>query len=1056
VLWRQSIAEFHHLLLRHGAFRRVRAWSLNTDSEDGHPVLHPGLGDTATRQPPRSRQELLAPGGRRLILVVTDCVSSGWHAGSVTDWLAFWGAHHPIALVQVLPERLWSGSALRVVSAIQMQSPGPDTANKRLDYTFQSPMDRLLLRRRPPAQQASRLPVPVLTLDGDQVAAWASLVTGTGTTPTSGFLLTSTPDASMPIPDEDEQPADDLSPEQLVDDFREYASPEAFRLAQLLAAAPLSLPVIRLVQRTMMPKARQGHIAEVFLSGLLRRRTPAEAAVHPEYVWYDFLAGVREVLRQGLSLYEDVLVMERVTEYVREHYGTPQDFQALLFDPDAVDGVALDSDLRPFAEVVAGLQERVGVRNRTFLRPELSAKQIADEDDGLANLRDRVASIVHEEFVMKGLLESQKAQEFESNLISVIESRIRLLEMAEDASLLRMMALMIYKNGSLPSDRSLLYEELLAILLRRWDTPQEKGEPTLMEYIGLSDWDSRRLLPVIDRLAYEAQKTPSADGRGWLHREAVQSVLITFFEEAQLPDAWRSAHRCLDYIGQHVGLLQATSPDSFAFAHLTLQEHCAGRYLFLNSEEPIELVMQHRHDDRWRESIFLGIALADLIYLDHLLHALVEKVEDTRPKPIERWYRDLILAAEIGADRDWNYLRTHPRVKVTELQADLRTGLVELLSDASQPLPIVERVRAGFLLGNLGDPRYPVTIEQWQTEAERALNGDTGGYFCRVAPGTYFVGSSDDDPDAHDNEKPQHTVTFDQPFWIARLPLTHQQWQAWVQAGGKQSYFADDDNRNYPNQPVVGVQWYWCRDFCYWLSEQVGLAIRLPSEAEWEAVARGGDSRIYPWGNEWNDDRAATIEDATIRGTSRSTPVGCYPAGTAPCGALDLVGNLREWTHTAWTERRTTAQITEIADDAKLFVLKGGYYGEDKTNARISMRYQYRPDSDAIIGRYGFRVLLSLGISRENAHKQQYLDSIKLWRGRKVIFGLERKIEGKGYILRAKPGQQLQVAGFLSLDLAHGRSPQPGNDMNCIVHGIVEVDGTWYAQVEWPPKKKKP
>jgi hypothetical protein len=67
VLWRQSIAEFHHLLLRHGAFRGVRAWSLNTDSEEGPPVLHPGLGDTATRQPPRSRQELLAPGGRGVL-----------------------------------------------------------------------------------------------------------------------------------------------------------------------------------------------------------------------------------------------------------------------------------------------------------------------------------------------------------------------------------------------------------------------------------------------------------------------------------------------------------------------------------------------------------------------------------------------------------------------------------------------------------------------------------------------------------------------------------------------------------------------------------------------------------------------------------------------------------------------------------------------------------------------------------------------------------------------------------------------------------------------------
>jgi formylglycine-generating enzyme required for sulfatase activity len=128
-------------------------------------------------------------------------------------------------------------------------------------------------------------------------------------------------------------------------------------------------------------------------------------------------------------------------------------------------------------------------------------------------------------------------------------------------------------------------------------------------------------------------------------------------------------------------------------------------------------------------------------------------------------------------------------------------------------------VRAGLLLGDLGDPRFPVTIEQWQAEAEKALSGNGSGYFCKVEPGTYIIGSGDDDPDARNNEKPQHTVTFEQPFWIARLPLTSQQWQAWVVQGGEQSYFADESDLNRPNQPVVGVSWYMCRDFCRWLSE---------------------------------------------------------------------------------------------------------------------------------------------------------------------------------------------------------------------------------------------
>lgn len=77
-----------------------------------------------------------------------------------------------------------------------------------------------------------------------------------------------------------------------------------------------------------------------------------------------------------------------------------------------------------------------------------------------------------------------------------------------------------------------------------------------------------------------------------------------------------------------------------------------------------------------------------------------------------RWYRDLILAAELGADRDWAYLHTLPRIKVAKLQAALHTGLAELLADRGQPLPVAERIHAGDLLSDLGDPRFPVTIDE--------------------------------------------------------------------------------------------------------------------------------------------------------------------------------------------------------------------------------------------------------------------------------------------------------------------------------------------------------
>ena len=160
----------------------------------------------------------------------------------------------------------------------------------------------------------------------------------------------------------------------------------------------------------------------------------------------------------------------------------------------------------------------------------------------------------------------------------------------------------------------------------------------------------------------------------------------------------------------------------------------------------------------------------------------------------KRRQKDLILAAEIGADRDGRLLRTRPAIKVDRLQRDLRRGLVELLNDKMQPLRVVERVgtTSGFLLGDLGDPRFPATLDDWRRELAKAQAGDTTSYFCRVDAGAYTIGSANNDPDANDDEMPQHIITFDAPFWTARLPITNAQWQAWVdREDDSASYLAD-------------------------------------------------------------------------------------------------------------------------------------------------------------------------------------------------------------------------------------------------------------------------
>jgi formylglycine-generating enzyme required for sulfatase activity len=106
----------------------------------------------------------------------------------------------------------------------------------------------------------------------------------------------------------------------------------------------------------------------------------------------------------------------------------------------------------------------------------------------------------------------------------------------------------------------------------------------------------------------------------------------------------------------------------------------------------------------------------------------------------------------------------------------------------------------------------------------------------------------------------------------------------------------NDPAYNDPAQPVVGICWHEARAYCAWLSAQTGQCWRLPSEAEWEAAARGQAGRRYAWGDDFDPNRCNTFE-SHVRGT---TPVGVFPGGDTPEGLVDLSGNVWEWTSSAY------------------------------------------------------------------------------------------------------------------------------------------------------------
>lgn len=359
VVWRRTALAFHRLLVQLGAFHDVRIWGLNADSA-ADIRLYAGPPKGRQTQQPHSLNELVDPGGRRLILLLSDCVSQGWHSGAVaraiSGWpgrpdapaLVGWARNSPLALVQVLPPGLWRRTSLARETRVRLGALLPGVPNTllrtRLDDPELDPDDEL----------PSGIPVPVFSLDPQLMGDWSRLVGGMGAEAT-GFILNPT-GRTLPAV----SPIRKLDARQRIQGFIDHASPEAQNLALLLAALPVTLPVINLVQETQLPGTRQWHAAEVLLSGLLRQVTPPDAVDDPNEIEYEFVEGVRELLLEA-AVVRAADVVDELSAFVARRLGHGEQMQARaagIGGPTMVGGGAR----RKFARLSPALMRLLGLR----------------------------------------------------------------------------------------------------------------------------------------------------------------------------------------------------------------------------------------------------------------------------------------------------------------------------------------------------------------------------------------------------------------------------------------------------------------------------------------------------------------------------------------------------------------------------------------------------------------------------------------------------------------------------------------------------------------------
>jgi eukaryotic-like serine/threonine-protein kinase len=213
------------------------------------------------------------------------------------------------------------------------------------------------------------------------------------------------------------------------------------------------------------------------------------------------------------------------------------------------------------------------------------------------------------------------------------------------------------------------------------------------------------------------------------------------------------------------------------------------------------------------------------------------------------------------------------------------------------------------------------------------------------------------------DETPAHWVTLD-GFWIDRYEVTNAQYRRCVEVGActppaessSYSWATYYGEAAFDDYPVVWVGWDQAVAYCTW------AGARLPTEAEWEYAARGPESRLFPWGDEFDGTRLNYC-DASCQlgpadpsfhdGYADTAPVGSYPSGVSWCGALDMAGNVREWVADWFGPYHGRQANPHGPTSGEMIVSRGGSWLDPPENVRSAKRG--RNTTDFLIYKLGIR-----------------------------------------------------------------------------------------------------
>ncbi|MCC6556638.1 MAG: SUMF1/EgtB/PvdO family nonheme iron enzyme [Polyangiaceae bacterium] len=552
------------------------------------------------------------------------------------------------------------------------------------------------------------------------------------------------------------------------------------------------------------------------------------------------------------------------------------------------------------------------------------------------------------------------------------QGRGGLAELSRTPILLTAIAVVHQNSGQLPERRAELYEHCVQALAHGWqfakdaaDGVDRRDEPTQDQKIE-----------VLQEAALRIQCAPEG-GQALELGPLLEIVGERIPDAAGRPRGLAARRALIEAMAERSGLIVPDREGSYRFRHLQLQEFLAARCACVERADRVDLLGARLSDPGWREVVALAPtykALSDKVGARALTEALIDRAIALEPAEAR--------AAALGTlSRALLDLREYGLKGLDALAARMAGAVVALLEDAAQPGREADRIEMAEALGLCagGDPRLA---------EERRWVGVSGGPFWR--------GAAEGDLDAYDDEKPAGWVEVS-PFYIQRWPVTIGEYARFMEEGkgyATKAFWSkegwawrgqlkapepglwEQQRERAASAAVIGVSWWEAEAYCRWLTGVLGggWTVRLPTEAEWEKAARGGQRltggvqnpaprRRYPWGDAWLGERANV--DKRV---GEPTPVGIYPAGHGPLGGWDQAGNVWEWCGD-WYDPKGYGRAEATQKDPALLdastipevntfrsvngkleptrarcrVVRGGGWVNDAQNARVSYRYWLVP-----------------------------------------------------------------------------------------------------------------